>query len=155
MLNITALSILNQAVPLVEEVPNLPYGQALILFLVLLLILAFALLWNRARLQPPAIHVHAGPDHAEPVHAVPDEADDLTIIEGIGPKTATVFQQAGISTFVQLAETDSSELNRILESAGLHLGNPATWPEQARLAAAGNWEALEALQASLKGGRRR
>jgi hypothetical protein len=36
----------------------------------------------------------------------------------------------------------------------LRLAHPATWPEQAALAATGEWEALEALQAKLKGGRR-
>ena len=32
--------------------------------------------------------------------------------------------------------------------------DPSTWPEQASLAAAGEWDALQALQDELKGGRR-
>jgi hypothetical protein len=36
----------------------------------------------------------------------------------------------------------------------LRLADPTTWPEQAGIAAKGDWEALEQLQAMLKGGRR-
>jgi hypothetical protein len=32
--------------------------------------------------------------------------------------------------------------------------NADTWPEQAKLAASGEWEALEKLQDELKGGKR-
>lgn len=89
---------------------------------------------------------------AEP--STPAKPDDLTIIEGIGPKIASVLQAAGISTFAQLAEADLGHLNQILQNAGLRLANAETWPEQARLAAEGKWDELEALKASLKGGRR-
>jgi predicted flap endonuclease-1-like 5' DNA nuclease len=84
-------------------------------------------------------------------------ADDLTRIEGIGPKIAGVLQAAGMTTFAQLADADVLRLEQILEGADprlLRLARPATWPEQAALAAAGEWEALEALQNQLKGGRR-
>jgi hypothetical protein len=30
--------------------------------------------------------------------------------------------------------------------------NPASWPQQAKLAAAGEWEALQEFQEALKGG---
>jgi predicted flap endonuclease-1-like 5' DNA nuclease len=78
----------------------------------------------------------------------------LRAIEGIGPKISSVFQAAGITTFAQLAAQDPSDLKAILVEAGIRLGDPTTWPEQAGLAAAGKWEELEALQASLTGGRR-
>ena len=81
--------------------------------------------------------------------------DNLRRVEGIGPKISSVFQAAGIQTFAQLAATDVSRLREILTEAGLsRLADPTTWPEQAHLAAAGDWDALEALQAELKGGRR-
>jgi hypothetical protein len=32
--------------------------------------------------------------------------------------------------------------------------DPSTWPEQGSLASAGEWDALQALQDELKGGRR-
>jgi hypothetical protein len=88
-----------------------------------------------------------------PAEAKP-RRDDLTRIEGIGPKIAGVLGGAGIATFAQLAATNVSRLEQILRDHELTLANPATWPEQARLAAAGNWAALERLQDELKGGRR-
>ena len=89
----------------------------------------------------------------EPV--VPPKPDDLKRIEGIGPKIAALLQEAGIRTYAQLAAAGVSRLEAILAEAGLSaLAKPATWPEQASLAAAGDWEALKALQNELKGGRR-
>ena len=83
------------------------------------------------------------------------EPDDLKRIEGIGPKISSVLQAAGIATFAQLAATDIDRLKQVLMEAGLAaLTNPTTWPEQARLAAAGDWDALEVLQGDLQGGRR-
>jgi predicted flap endonuclease-1-like 5' DNA nuclease len=88
----------------------------------------------------------------------PPVPDDLKVIEGIGPKISSVLQAAGIATFAQLAESDSAQLEQILEEESpnlLRLANPGTWPEQARLAAAGQWEELEKLQDELHGGRER
>ncbi len=93
----------------------------------------------------PAVNAPA-PEAATP--------DDLTRIEGIGPVISRRFHEAGIATFAQLAAADVDHLEQILSDAKLRLAKPATWPEQARLAAAGDWEALAALQAELKGGRR-
>lgn len=87
----------------------------------------------------------------------PTTPDDLKRIEGIGPKFSSVLQEAGILTYAQLAAASPEELEAILEAADprlLRLAHPATWPEQAALAATGEWEALEALQGMLKGGRR-
>jgi len=81
-------------------------------------------------------------------------ADDLTRIAGIGPKISNVLQDAGITTYAQLAVTDADRLGRILDESGIRLADPGTWPEQARLAAAGDWDALRGLQGQLKGGRR-
>ena len=86
--------------------------------------------------------------------AVPPQPDDLECIEGIGPKISAVLQTAGIVTFAQLAATDVSRLQQILENKHWTFADPATWPEQARLAAAGDWQALEVLQGELKAGRR-
>jgi ribosomal protein L30 len=81
-------------------------------------------------------------------------ADDLEIIEGIGPKIAGVLRDAGISSFTELAATDSERLAEVLQDANLRLASPETWAEQAELAAAGDWEGLKQLQERLKGGRR-
>jgi NADH-quinone oxidoreductase subunit I len=81
--------------------------------------------------------------------------DDLKVIEGIGPRIATLLQSAGITTFAQLAETEVSRLEQLLVEANLRrLADPAMWPEQARLAASGDWDAFNALTDQLKGGRR-
>jgi predicted flap endonuclease-1-like 5' DNA nuclease len=89
--------------------------------------------------------------------AVPPVADDLERIDGIGPKISSVLQAAGITTFATLAATDASRLEEVLEAENprlLRLADPAAWTEQAQLAAAGDWEGLEALRSTLKGGRR-
>ncbi len=83
------------------------------------------------------------------------EPDDLKRIEGIGPKISSVLQENGILTFGQLAATGTERLSQILMDAGLRrLADPATWPEQAGLAAAGKWDELAKLQDELQGGRR-
>jgi hypothetical protein len=92
--------------------------------------------------------------------AVPPEseaalADDLTRIEGIGPKISGLLREAGISSFAQLAGADVDRLQKIIADANLTaLADPGTWPAQAKLAAEGQWERLDALQEELKGGRR-
>ncbi|HSJ53090.1 MAG TPA: solute carrier family 23 protein [Anaerolineae bacterium] len=81
------------------------------------------------------------------------EPDDLKRIEGIGLKVASILQTAGINSYAQLASTDVSKLKKILKDAGLPMVQPSSWPAQARLAAEGDWSALEAMQAEMLGGR--
>lgn len=100
------------------------------------------------RTEPVSLAVEEAP-------APPLVPDDLKRIEGIGPKISSILQAAGIATFAQLAQADVGRLRDILSQAGItQISDPTTWPEQARLAAAGDWAGLEALQAKLKGGRR-
>jgi predicted flap endonuclease-1-like 5' DNA nuclease len=82
------------------------------------------------------------------------QPDNLRKIEGIGPKIQTTLQAAGVETFAQLAASKPENLKQILVDAGIRLGDPTTWPEQAALAAAENWDELEEFQGTLKGGRR-
>ena len=82
------------------------------------------------------------------------EPDNLGRIEGVGPKVAGLLNDAGITTFAALAGTNIDRLNQILEGAELQFMNPESWPEQAALAAKGDWKAFEKLTAELKGGRR-
>jgi hypothetical protein len=84
----------------------------------------------------------------------PPPPDNLKRIEGIGPKIAEVLQKAGITTFDALASTEVERLQTILDESGIRLAWPETWPEQAKLAASGDWDALQALQDELQGGRR-
>ena len=81
--------------------------------------------------------------------------DDLTKIEGIGPKVAKVLKEAGITSFDALSRADAGEVKAALNEAGLQMMNPEGWIEQADLAAKEDWEGLEKLQGELKGGRRR
>ena len=92
---------------------------------------------------------------AAPDAASTDSGDDLTKIEGIGPKVAEILTAQGISTFAILAESEVDKLQAILDEAGpnFKLAEPTTWPRQAKLAADGQWEALEQLQDELDGGK--
>lgn len=81
------------------------------------------------------------------------ERDDLTVIEGIGPKISKLLQQADIHTYAHLANANVEKLQVILASAGIFLTDPGTWPDQAKLAAEGRWDELRKLQNDLKGGR--
>lgn len=112
-------------------------------------------LWIRHRTEQQAapsvrFEIEVSP---RPRRAPKPAPDDLKRIEGIGPKTASALQAAGITTFAQLAASGRERLRAILKEAGVR-ANPTTWPEQAELAATGKWDALKVLQAELKGGRR-
>lgn len=127
-------------------------------WLLLLGLLALILWWLFSRgsePEPAPAPVRTAtpqPVVAEPVAAV---VDDLTRIEGIGPKISSVLAAAGITTFRELANASQDELQRVLAAADLRgsYGDPTTWPAQARLAAEGKWDELEAMQNELKGGR--
>jgi predicted flap endonuclease-1-like 5' DNA nuclease len=89
-----------------------------------------------------------------PVEAPSSAPDDLTTLEGIGPKVAKLLEGIGITTFAQLAEADLAKLRETLDGAGYTYMEPAGWVEQAALAAKGDAEGLQKLQDSLKGGRK-
>ncbi|MVZ62384.1 50S ribosomal protein L17 [Sphingobacterium humi] len=84
------------------------------------------------------------------------QGDDLTIVEGIGPKIAEVLAAAGIATYAELAKTDAEKVKEILTEAGsnFNTADPTTWAEQAQLAADGKFEELEKLKAELDGGKK-
>jgi large subunit ribosomal protein L21 len=83
--------------------------------------------------------------------------DELTKIEGIGPKIAVVLNTNGITTFAQLAAADPAAMQEMLKKSGgrFNIAKPDTWPQQAELAAAGNWEGFKKLQDELHGGIRK
>jgi small subunit ribosomal protein S2 len=82
-------------------------------------------------------------------------SDDLTKIEGIGPKVAGVLKNAGITSFDGLANAEPAEVKGVLNEAGLQMMNPEGWIEQAEFAAKEDWDGLQKLQDELKGGRRK
>lgn len=81
--------------------------------------------------------------------------DDLTKIEGVGPKINELLNGAKIFSFEQLSQADPAEIKKVLEAAGprFQMHNPGSWPRQAKLAAAGNWDELKKLQDELDGGK--
>ena len=90
------------------------------------------------------------------VEAVPETADDLKRVEGIGPKLEEILNSHDILTFSQLAATKTEDLQAILDKAGeaYRIHDPGTWPQQAQLLAEGRIEEFEKLTDELKGGRR-
>ncbi|MBA3435215.1 MAG: hypothetical protein H0U11_01855 [Chloroflexi bacterium] len=80
------------------------------------------------------------------------DGDDLKVIEGIGPRIEEVLKAAGVTNYAALAELRPGRLQTIMREAGKRMAKPDTWPEQARLAADGEWQALKELQDSLKRG---
>ena len=89
---------------------------------------------------------------AEPKIAV---ADDLTKIEGIGKKINEILAAENIVSFKELSKLSAKKLKAILETAGnkFSMHNPASWPKQAKLAAAGKWDELTTLQKELIAGK--
>ncbi len=81
-------------------------------------------------------------------------ANDLTIVEGIGPKINELFHNAGIKTFAQLAAATVPQMRKILDDGGsrFRIANPSTWAQQAALAAENKWTELKKLQEKLSAG---
>lgn len=82
--------------------------------------------------------------------------DDFTRIEGIGAKISELLYKAGIESFQQLAEIQANNVKQILEEAGnrYKMHDPTSWPEQAAMAASGQWEKLKEWQQEAKGGKK-
>jgi predicted flap endonuclease-1-like 5' DNA nuclease len=91
----------------------------------------------------------SGPTVTEPLQV----SDNLEIIEGIGPRIAQLLRDVGINTFSQLAGADVDQLRALLVANKLQMVDPASWPEQAKLAISDDRSALQDFQKRLKGGR--
>ncbi len=89
------------------------------------------------------------------VDATDVAADDLKKVEGVGPKIEELLQNGGIKTFAQLAEANPDRIREILLEGGSRykMHDPTTWPDQAKMAASGEWDKLKEWQDSLKGGK--
>ncbi len=82
------------------------------------------------------------------------ESDDLTKIEGIGPKAAEALTNAGMGTFSDLAKGDAEKIKEVLTEASSRMAHldPTSWPKQAKMAADGKWDDLKEWQDNVKGG---
>jgi len=83
------------------------------------------------------------------------KGDDLTKIEGIGPKAAEALSNAGVDTFAKMAETKPAKMKEILTEASSRMAHldPKSWPKQAKMAADEKWDKLKEWQDKAKGGK--
>lgn len=81
-------------------------------------------------------------------------ADDLTKIEGVGPKAAEALAAAGLATFADVAKSTEAKIQKVLDESEGRFGmmKPATWPKQAKMAADGKWDELKKWQDEMDGG---
>ena len=129
-----------------------------ILYIAILLVVIGAALWL-ALLRPWENFddlkeaYYKGHDHDDD-HADHSEADDLTLIEGVGPKAKDALAAGGFGTFRKVAGASVDDLQGALDAAGsrMSLLKPDTWPRQAQYVVDGDAEGLEAYQDELRGG---
>jgi len=83
-----------------------------------------------------------------------DKADDLTKIEGIGPKAAEALVNSGLETYAKVAKAKADKIKEILTAASSRMAHldPTSWPKQAKMASDGKWDALKEWQDNTKGG---
>ena len=106
-----------------------------------------------AREETPAAEVPV-PKPAKKAAAKKDTADNLTKIEGIGPKAAEALIAAGINSYAALAKAKPDVVKAVLTEASSRLSHldPTSWPKQSKMAADGKWDELKAWQDKAKGG---
>ena len=129
-----------------SKILGLPWWVWLIVLAVIVIVVLLIALQDKPKEEVAEVIEKKAQPQTHPV-------EDLTKIEGIGPKINAVLQQSGITTFRKLADASVEDLQKILDEVNIRLADPATWPQQSALAAAGEWEKLQKLQDELKGGR--
>ncbi len=81
-------------------------------------------------------------------------ADDLKLVEGIGPKIEELFHNAGLKTWAAVAKSSPAHLKEILAAAGerYQMHNPGTWPKQCQMMVDDKWAELKAYHEILDAG---
>jgi len=94
-------------------------------------------------------------DTAKAVFGKKVKENDLTIVEGIGPKIQELFHNHDVRTWKALSECSVDKCQSVLDSGGerFKVHSPGTWPEQAKMAYEGRWEDLLKWQDELDGGK--
>jgi large subunit ribosomal protein L21 len=141
-----------QALFLLSEGGGLDTGRSWLLwvalaFFVIIVLVGWLTSRNKGEQVEASMETHA-PSMTE------KSADDLTVLEGIGPRVAKILSEAGITSFADLAKADAAEVDKVLDANKLQMMDSEGWIEQAKLAATGDMEGLAKLQDELKGGRR-
>jgi predicted flap endonuclease-1-like 5' DNA nuclease len=79
------------------------------------------------------------------------KADDLKVIEGIGPKIEGILKAAGIANWQELSEVSVENLKATMKAAGTQYNttDPSSWVQQALLLAQGEFEKFKDLTALL------
>ena len=80
--------------------------------------------------------------------------DDLTTIEGVGPKISGILKDNGYTTFSDIADARVEKLQKLLDDKGpsYRLAKPDSWPKQADICAKGDWAELKKYQDRLVNG---
>jgi large subunit ribosomal protein L20 len=83
------------------------------------------------------------------------KADDLKIVEGIGPAIEKLLHEAEIKTYEALSEASYDDLKKIMVDAGSRftMHDPLNWSRQAKLAFEGKFDELETLKDELVKGK--
>lgn len=94
-------------------------------------------------------------DAAKAVFGKKIKEDDLTVVEGIGPKIQGLFHAHNVKTWKALSECSIEKCQKVLDSGGerYKIHRPGTWPKQAELAYQGKWDDLSKWQDQLDGGK--
>lgn len=105
---------------------------------------------------PNAVKASAPAPAAIKAAPAPQAEDDLTRIEGLGPKSAAALRKAGITTFAQIASMTGEELLDVVKvQGGVNVVGDATrtWPKQAQFLVDGDLEGFQKYKDHLVGGR--
>ena len=124
----------------------------LIVAIVVIILILLLLYWIREK-PVQAAPVTQKVEKVEKVQKVSTGKDNLTLVEGIGPKIQKMLEAEGIQTYGDLAKADVAKLRAIMDANKLRIADPTTWPKQAALLADGKMDELKKYQDKLKGGR--
>jgi predicted flap endonuclease-1-like 5' DNA nuclease len=94
-------------------------------------------------------------DAAKAVFGKKIKENDLTLVEGIGPKIKDLFHNHNVNTWQALSQCSLEKCKEVLESGGnrYKIHKPDSWPKQAEMAAQGKWQELKDWQDQLDGGK--
>jgi predicted flap endonuclease-1-like 5' DNA nuclease/cell division protein FtsL len=106
----------------------------------------------KPRRTGPAAPVRANFEHVSQLLGRQVTDNDLTLITGIGARTAALLQANGIDTWEDLANTSVEQLQAILhEAGGVYKSQDSThWAKQAIMASQGEWRKLRVFQETLR-----
>jgi predicted flap endonuclease-1-like 5' DNA nuclease len=107
---------------------------------------------TRPKKSVVAPQVRANYEHVSKLLGRQVTENDLTLIAGIGPKTAALLQSNGIQTWEDLAGAKLSDLQALLQEAGgvYKSQDPKHWAKQAVMASRGEWRKLRVYQEAIR-----